>query len=1124
VPFVHLQVQSGYSLLSSAVKIDDLVRQAKKFHYSSLALTDENVMYGAISFYQACKREGIKPIIGLTVSILEKEESESSSFPFIFLAENNEGYHNLLKLSSLVKTKAAKGLKQKWLSRYSQGIIVLSPGKKGMIEHYIETGRIEEAKRITRFLQETFGRENVFFSIQRHGSVEHKLNEKLIPLAREWGVQLVAANDVRYIEKDQSFAHQCLLAIKEGKRLEDKESEQEMPDEYYLKSPQEMAELFSDLPEALVQTVLISDRCQLDLSIGNTYLPKYPVPEEMEAHHYLRQLCEEGLRNKGENRYHSAEYKERLNYELNVIGQMKFSDYFLIVWDFMNYAHSQGIITGPGRGSAAGSLVAYALNITKIDPLQYDLLFERFLNPERITMPDIDIDFPDHRRDEVIRYVAKKYGDLHVAQIITFGTLAAKAAVRDVGRVLGVPAEEVDGISKLIPNKAGVTLTQSYEQSEPLRAYISHNSKRRQLFETAKAIEGLPRHTSTHAAGVVISERPLTDVAAIQEGHEGVYLTQMDMDGLEAIGLLKMDFLGLRNLSILDKIVRTVQQQTGRRIDLEKLPMQDPLAYSLLAEGDTSGIFQLESGGMRNVLQQLKPTEFEDIVAVNALYRPGPMENIPTYIKRKHGTAPVHYSHPALESILHKTYGVIVYQEQIMRIASTVAGFTLGEADLLRRAVSKKKKEVLDEQRSRFVKGCMENGYNQGAAHELYDLIVRFADYGFNRSHAVAYSMIAYQLAYLKGNYPVPFFASLLTSVIGNEEKIAQYIHEARMKSITVFPPSINKSMYDFTAEEDGIRFSLAAIKHVGAAVLKEVFKARRQKPFSDLFDFCMRVSMKIVNRRTLESLISSGCFDEFGEERATLLASIDVALEHIEFMGGGDEPDFFLDENLSLKPKYAETSEMSLEEKLTREKEALGLYLSSHPVMPFRSAFASGGAKPIYQLLEEIALGKVVVGAYLSSEKVIRTKNGEQMAFFTLSDETGEMRAVAFPRTYHQYGAALAQGEIRLFFGKMESREGQLQFIIQDVKKVESSQEIQDGEANVLYLKIEEKHRHQGQLSSIQRILASHKGSVPVIMYYEDEKKIVKLPEAYSVSAVPESLWKLEEILGKGNVVLKKL
>ncbi|MFC3883219.1 DNA polymerase III subunit alpha [Bacillus songklensis] len=1122
--FVHLQVQSGYSLLSSAVKINELVQQAKKLNYSSLALTDENVMYGTVSFYQSCRREGIKPIIGLTLSILEDDECDAVSFPFVFLAKNNTGYQNLLKMSSLVQTKAKTGLKQKWLLRYSEGLIVLTPGKKGLIERYIIDDRIQEAEKAIRFFQKTYGEENVYLSIQRHGTEEQELNQKMIPLARKWGVPLVAANDVRYLKKGQSFAHDCLLAIKQGAKLEELDKETYRTQEYYLKSPREMTDLFADFPEVLEQTISISERCNVNLPLGEAFLPKYPTPEGITADEYLVQLCEKGLREKIQGQKDISTYKERLRYELSVIQQMKFSDYFLIVWDFMNYAHRQGIMTGPGRGSAAGSLVAYVLNITAIDPLEYDLLFERFLNPERVSMPDIDIDFPDHRRDEVIRYVAKKYGEFHVAQIITFGTLAAKAAIRDVGRVLGMDGKEVDKVSKLISNKAGITLKQAYEQSESLRIHLQQSKERQRLFEAAMGIEGLPRHTSTHAAGVVISERPLMDLVAIQEGHEGVYLTQIDMEGLEAVGLLKMDFLGLRNLSILDKVVHHIQKETGQRLQLNNLTLKDERTYSLLAKGDTTGIFQLESEGMRRVLQQLKPTELEDIVAVNALYRPGPMENIPLYIERKHGKNPIHYLHSDLEGILRKTYGVIVYQEQIMQIASKMAGFTLGEADLLRRAVSKKKREVLDEQRARFVNGCMQNGYNEQLAQSLYDLIVRFADYGFNRSHAVAYSMIAYQLAYLKANYPLYFFSALLTSVIGNEGKMAQYIHEARSKAIKILSPSINESMYEFKVEKEGIRFSLAAIKHVGAMALKEIFRARRQRHFTDLFDFCMRVSMKIVNRRTLESLITSGSFDEFGEDRATLLASIDVALEHIELIGVDDQENFFLDEEFSLKPKYVTAGPMPLAEKLQLEKEALGFYLTSHPAMLFRSAFSSYGAKTIYEVLVNQRVSKVAIGVFLSSEKVIRTKNGELMAFFTASDETGEVRAVAFPRVYQPHQTLLTQGEVLLLQGKVERREGQLQFVIQEAKKVPNSQELAQEAANVLYLKIEEQHKYRGCLPHIQHILASHKGNVPVIMYYEDEKRTVKLPEMYNVHPASECLKQLTDVLGEGNVVLKEL
>ncbi|MFL6555157.1 MAG: DNA polymerase III subunit alpha, partial [Bacillus sp. (in: firmicutes)] len=574
----------------------------------------------------------------------------------------------------------------------------------------------------------------------------------------------------------------------------------------------------------------------------------------------------------------SQEYFDRLSYELSVIKRMEFSNYFLIVWDFMRYARAQGILTGPGRGSAAGSLVAYVLYITDVDPLQHNLLFERFLNPERISMPDIDIDFPDHRRDEVINYVANKYGELHVAQIVTFGTLAAKAALRDVGKVFGLNSKELEHLSRMIPPRLGISLQGAYKESEALRRFINETPMNLRLFETALKLEGLPRHTSTHAAGVVISEKQLIDLIPIQRGSTNVYLTQFSMEYLEEIGLLKMDFLGLRNLTLIDSILSSIYRKTGKKINISSIPLEDSLTFDLLAKGETTGIFQLESEGMRKVLIRLKPSRFEDIVAVNALYRPGPMENIPLFIDRKHGVEAVVYPHPDLQPILENTYGVIVYQEQIMQIASKMAGFSLGEADLLRRAVGKKKKDILDKERNHFVQGALKKGYNQSLANEIYDLIVRFANYGFNRSHAVAYSMITYQLAFLKANYPVYFMAGLLTSAIGNDTKIAQYIMETKQKGINVLPPSINHSSYSFQVEQDGIRYSLAAIRSVGAAALKEIFQARKRKKFADLFDLCIRVSTKAINRKTLEFLVHSGCFDEFGEDRAVLLASLDVA------------------------------------------------------------------------------------------------------------------------------------------------------------------------------------------------------------------------------------------------------
>ncbi|WP_110114100.1 DNA polymerase III subunit alpha [Bacillus sp. CGMCC 1.16541] len=1119
MPFVHLQVQSSYSLLQSSIKIDELVHKAKQLQYDSVALTDENVMYGIVPFYKACKAKGIKPIIGLTLSILHSQnDEESRAYPMVLLAESEVGYRNLLKMSSIVQTKEQKGLNRKWLPHYREGVIAITPGSRGEIETLIEQGHIEEAEKSVQFFQHLFGENHFYLSVQQHGHHNQPLQAKVIELARKSQVPVVVTNDVRYLEKEQHFAQDCLVAIKQGTELDDEQREKLEGSEYYLKSKEEITELFLDVPEGLANTISIAERCQVELPLGANVLPKYPVPTHQTANEYLKHLCEKGLKERVPNV--SNNYIERLQFELHIIQSMNFSDYFLIVWDFMDYAHRNGIITGPGRGSAAGSLVAYVLRITNVDPIKHDLLFERFLNPERISMPDIDIDFPDTRRDEVIQYVAQKYGQLHVAQIITFGTLAAKAAIRDVGKVIGATSEDISMLSKLIPNKVGITLRQAYDLSQPLREVLSQSPKARQVFETATKIEGLPRHTSTHAAGVVISEKPLTDVIALQEGSNDVYLTQFPMGALEDIGLLKMDFLGLRNLTILDEVVKQIKRETGEQINLDSIPADDHKTFLLLAKGDTTGIFQLESEGMRKVLKQLKPTELEDIVAVNALYRPGPMEHIPVYIRRKHKQESVHYPHPVLESILNRTYGVIVYQEQIMQIASRMAGFTLGEADLLRRAVSKKNKQVLDEQRNHFVQGCLKEGYDEQVAQSIYDLIVRFANYGFNRSHAVAYSMVAYQLAYLKANYPVQFFSALLTSVIGNEAKLGQYIQEIKQRHLTLLPPSINKSFYPFKVENGQIRYSLAAIKHVGIAALKEIVKERKKKPFDDLFDFCIRVSMRIINRKVLESLILAGCFDEFKENRATLLASIDVAMEHANLVQPTEDSDGFFDEEFMLKPKYVVKEELSLEERLKHEKEVLGFYLSSHPVSAYKDIRIFNQWKTIYQLSESVAASNIETIVFLGRERVIRTKKGEEMAFFTISDETGELDAVSFPNVYNRFSMLLKSGEVLLIRGKLEDRDYRKQFVIQHVQAADQIKEM--SQKAELYVKIEQKHKTPTTLRQIRQLLSAYNGSVPVILYYEDEKRMLRLPNEYAINANDTLINELKRMLGDLNVVLK--
>ncbi|WP_286229350.1 DNA polymerase III subunit alpha [Neobacillus mesonae] len=1118
--FIHLHVYSAYSLLTSTASVHELIDNAFEKGFRALALTDRNVMYGTIEFYKLCKQKGIKPIIGLTVDVASTNR-ENETFPLVLLAENETGYQNLLKISSAVQTKADNGLPYNWLRHYASGLIALTPGAEGEIEQALASGEMNIARELIRKFDAIFRKGNFYLALQNHHlQQEDKIKSQLIQLSKEMNIPLTATNQVHYLEKADMFAHECLLAIKNGDKLQDEHRETLGNDQFYLKTAAEMIECFADLPEVLENTLSIAERCNVNIELNRTYLPAFPTKDpEVSADEYLERLCRKGLQERFSSP--SKEYIDRLMYELAVIKRMKFSNYFLIVWDFMKFSRENGILTGPGRGSAAGSLVSYCLYITDVDPIKHNLLFERFLNPERISMPDIDIDFPDHRRDEVIEYVARKYGELHVAQIVTFGTLAAKAAIRDTGRVFGLNPKELDSISKLIPSRLGINLADALKESEGLRKFINETPLNKRLYETALKLEGLPRHTSTHAAGVVISDKQLIDLVPIQQGSNHVYLTQYSMEYLEEMGLLKMDFLGLRNLTLIETILSSIKRQTGKTVDIRSVPLNDVKTFSLLAAGETTGIFQLESEGMRKVLRRLKPSCFEDIVAVNALYRPGPMENIPLFIDRKHGRIPIEYPLPELKPILENTYGVIVYQEQIIQIASKMAGFSLGEADLLRRAVGKKQKDVLDRERNHFIEGALTNGYETAAANEVYDLIVRFANYGFNRSHAVAYSMIAYQLAFLKANFPVFFMAGLLTSAIGNDTKISQYIMEAKQMGIIILPPSINQSSSSFQVENGAIRYSLAAIRGIGIAALKEIFQARRKKRFTDLFDFCIRVSSKAINRKTLEFLVHSGSFDEFGEDRAVLLASLDVALDHAQIFKPEDSDQFDLFEGeFNLKPKYVIVDPISQEHKLSFEKEALGLYLSDHPISVYEKELIRSGAQPLFQL--RAGVYKVFTGVYISAVKTIRTRKGELMAFLTLSDSSGEMEAIAFPNVYKKAAALLQQGECALLEGKVEEREGKLQFIIQQAHEMVKWLNTKLVKQPVLYLKISKEKNEDQSLQQLNLLLGNNEGNTSVILHYEANRRTIRLGDDKAVNPTPHVLHSLREILGPENVVLK--
>lgn len=1111
--FVHLQVQSSYSLLQSACKIDELVHKAVSEGNPALAIADENVMYGVIPFYHACKKSGIKPIIGVKLSILMDEKHP---YPLILLAKNLEGYQNLVKLTSIIGTKSPEGVPKKWLSPYSNGVVAITPGIEGEIEQLLLKGEIEQAFVRVKDFQEIF--QDFYISVQDHGLSENRtLYPLLKKLQNELPVNLVITNDVHYVNKEDALIQDALFSVKNGTKLSDEARPRLRTNEYFFKTKDELRKLFSEEEEAFNNTLKIADECNVELQFHQPLLPKYSVPENYSTKEYLKLVCENGLIE----RYGQINevHRNRLEMELQVIHKMGFDDYFLIVWDFIKYAHEHGIIVGPGRGSAAGSLVAYVLKITNVDPLHYQLLFERFLNEERISMPDIDIDFPDHRRDEMIEYVATKYGDVHVAQIITFGTLGAKAAVRDIARVMGLTPSEIDRYSKLIPSTVGISLKDVYETSKAFSSHVEHSAIHKRIYEVACKVEGLPRHTSIHAAGVIISETPLTNVVPLQEGNHGVFLTQYPAEILEELGLIKMDFLGLRNLSLLEEVCRLIDETAGEKIILEELPLNDEKTFALLSKGDTSGVFQLESSGMRRVLQQLQPNHFEDIVAVNALYRPGPMEQIPKFIQYKHGLEQVTYPHPVLKQILEPTYGVIIYQEQIMQIASTLAGFSLAEADLLRRAVSKKKQEVLDEERIHFVKGAVSKGYDENVANEVYDLIVRFANYGFNRSHAVAYSMIAYQLAFLKANYPLQFYTALLSSFIGSEEKVSTYIGEAKLRGIPIYPPSINKSQINFLVEGNGIRFSLLAIKNIGMATVREILQKR---PYKDFFEVCIKISPKALNRKSIENLIFAGCFDEFNIERATLLANIDIIFDYVDIVRpeNEDQFDLFLDEDFVPKPELIKVEPMKISIKLEAEKQALGTYLTGHPISQYEKLQKECGAHMLADLGKNTENSFLFI--FVRDLRVTKTKKQEHMAFLQVEDISSQIDAVVFPKTYQKYRHKLKEKNVVVIKGKLDDRDERKQLIINEIFTIQELEDMLDQKNYTLFIKISG-HTNKNISYTIQQTISQYKGYTKVVLYYEEEKKAVQLSEQYFVNPTIECQAMLQKIVGDKNVVLKK-
>lgn len=1036
--FTHLHTHSHYSLLDGLAKIDDLVARAKELGMDSLAITDHGNLYGAVEFYKAAKKAGIKPILGMEAYIMPDAQGDTEKYyHMVILCKNQTGWKNLLKLVTHAHLEGfyyKPRINKQFLRQHSEGLIALSACISGEVNRNLLNGRVADAERIALDYQSIFGKGNFYLEIGHHPGIKEneKIRQSIIGLSRKTGIPLCATQDIHYLKKEDSEYHEILLAVQTGNKLDDPDRLSLKEDNFSMRSPEEMAEVFQELPEALANTQVIADQCGFDLELNKIHLPKFPLPEGETNSGYMRKLIDQ----KTGKRYPelTQQVKDRIEYEFGVIEKMGFADYFLIVQDFVNWAKERGVVVGPGRGSAAGSIISYILGITNIDPLKYDLLFERFLNPDRIQMPDIDIDIADHRRDEVMGYLTEKYGADRVAHIITFGTMAARAAVRDVGRAMGISYGFCDTLAKLIP------FNQDLEEAmkiPELSGLYNTNPDAKRILDAAKKLEGVARHASVHACGTVISEKPLTEYLPLQKAPQDptTVITQFEMHAVEDLGLLKMDLLGLKNLTIIEDTLRLVSETRGKKVDIDLIPLDNKETFKLLQEGNTTGVFQLESSGMRRYLKELKPTELEDIIAMVSLYRPGPMDLIPEYIRRKHGLEKVTYLHPRLEPILKPTWGVGIYQEQMMRIARDLAGFTLAEADTLRKAIGKKIKSLLDEQQTRLIQGMLKSGISPAIANAIWDLFPPFARYGFNRSHAACYAMIAYQTAYLKAHYPVEFMASLLNADSGDIDRISFLVSEVEKMNMKVLPPDINKSSAAFTPDEQNIRFGLAAIKNVGTTIVDAII-AERQKTgsFKNLADLLNRVSHKDLNKKSLESMTKGGALDSLGFERNLILHNIEDIIKFNQALKRARDTSQMglfaaTYSNNSLKIKHAPAA--SSEEKLGWEKELLGLYISDHPLNLHKAKLEKAKAKPIKEVLASTsAFHKHNIGGLITRVNRIITKTGKPMLFAKIADFNDSMEVVVFPETLEKTSAVWVEGKPVLIAGKISLRNGEVSLI----------------------------------------------------------------------------------------------
>ena len=1144
--FAHLHVHTEYSLLDGSNKIKEYVSRVKELGMNSAAITDHGVMYGVIDFYREARKQGIKPILGCEVYVApnsrfdrETAGGESRYHHLVLLAENNTGYANLMKFVSrgftegyYYKPRVDKDL----LRQYHEGIIALSACLAGEVQRYLSRGLTEEAKKVALEYQDIFGKGNFFLEMQDHGIPEQQLvNQRQIQLSQETGIELVVTNDIHYTYAEDAKPHDILLCIQTGKKLDDENRMRYEGGQYYVKSPQEMEALFPYAKQALENTQKIADRCEVEIEFGVTKLPKYDVPDGMTSWEYLNKLCWEGL----EKHYGapSRELKERLRYELDTIRSMGYVDYFLIVWDFIKYAKDHGIAVGPGRGSAAGSIVSYCLEITNIDPIRYQLLFERFLNPERVTMPDIDVDFCFERRQEVIDYVVRKYGKDRVVQIVTFGTLAARGVIRDVGRVMDLPYAFVDSIAKMIPQELNITIDKALQMNPELRKTYENDPQVKLLIDMCKRLEGLPRHSSMHAAGVVIGQREIDDFVPLSRASDGSITTQFTMTTLEELGLLKMDFLGLRTLTVIQNAVQLAKSKNPER-DMDQIDYNDKLVLSYIGTGKTDGIFQLESGGMKGFMKELKPNSLEDIIAGISLYRPGPMDFIPQYIRGKNDAGSITYDCPQLEPILAPTYGCIVYQEQVMQIVRDLAGYTLGRSDLLRRAMSKKKGDVMQKERQIFVygdeengvPGCIKNGIDEKTANKIYDEMIDFAKYAFNKSHAAAYAVVSYQTAYLKYYYPVEYMAALMTSVIENPSKVAEYIYACRQMNIQILSPDINRGIGNFSVDGNNIRYGLTAIKSIGRPVIASIIEDRDEfGPFKNLEDFISRMSVKDgLNKRAIEHLIKSGALDCLGGTRKQFMSIYVQIVDHVnqekKYAMTGQMTLFDMvgeEEKEQFEIKLPDVGEYSKENLLAFEKEVLGVYLSGHPLQEYEDKWRKSISATTldFQPDEETGRAKVhdgtreIVGGMITAKTIKHTKTNQMMAFLSLEDLVGTVEVIVFPRDYEKNREYLEIDKKIFVKGRVsEEEERPSKLICETIIPFEQTKK-------ELWVQFSDKEDFLRNEHILYGYLADSEGDDEVVIYCQKERAIKRLPRNRNIRIGQEVLSRLMNHYGEKRV-----